>query len=110
MFHLLILVLRIILQETSTNLNSMQDSRFLAKKLHIIFHPSNPSHNSTQNTLKIALSTLETGPKLDWTRDNQMFECYRIWKKKFFRRIHFLFSSCRCYTQTTSVLPEVLDG
>ena len=28
------------------------------------------------------MSTLETGPKLDWTRDNQMYERYRIWKKK----------------------------
>ena len=28
------------------------------------------------------MSTLESGPKLDWTRDNQMYERYRIWKKK----------------------------
>ena len=28
------------------------------------------------------MSTLESGPKLDWTRDNQMFERYRIWKRK----------------------------
>ena len=28
------------------------------------------------------MSTLETGPKLNWTRDNQMYECYRVWKKK----------------------------
>ena len=28
------------------------------------------------------MSTLETGHKLDWTRDNQMYEHYRIWKKK----------------------------
>ena len=33
------------------------------------------------------MSTLETGPKLDWTRDNQMYECYRIWKKK----VEFIF-------------------
>ena len=32
---------------------------------------------------------LETGPKLDWTRDNQMYECYRIWKKK----VEFIFCS-----------------
>ena len=30
----------------------------------------------------MAMSTLESGPKLDWTRDNQMFERYRIWKKQ----------------------------
>ena len=59
------------------------------KKLHIILHPNSPSHNSTQNTLKMAMSTLESGPKLDWTRDNQMFECYRIWKKK----VEFIFCS-----------------
>ena len=35
------------------------------------------------------MSTLETGPKLDWTRDNQMFERYRIWKKK----VEFIFCS-----------------
>ena len=37
----------------------------------------------------MAMSTLESGPKLDWTRDNQMFECYRIWKKK----VEFIFCS-----------------
>ena len=37
----------------------------------------------------MAMSTLETGPKLDWTRDNQMYECYRIWKKK----VEFIFCS-----------------
>ena len=35
------------------------------------------------------MSTLESGPKLDWTRDNQMYECYRIWKKK----VEFIFCS-----------------
>ena len=35
------------------------------------------------------MSTLETGPKLNWTRDNQMYECYRIWKKK----VEFIFCS-----------------
>ena len=35
------------------------------------------------------MSTLESGPKLDWTRDNQMFERYRIWKKK----VEFIFCS-----------------
>ena len=35
------------------------------------------------------MSTLETGPKLDWTRDNQMYEHYRIWKKK----VEFIFCS-----------------
>ena len=37
----------------------------------------------------MALSTLESGPKLDWTRDNQMFERYRIWRKK----VEFIFCS-----------------
>ena len=37
----------------------------------------------------MAMSTLETGPKLDWTRDNQMYERYRIWKKK----VEFIFCS-----------------
>ena len=35
------------------------------------------------------MSTLETGPKLNWTRDNQMYEHYRIWKKK----VEFIFCS-----------------
>ena len=80
----------------------------MRRKLYIILHPSSPSHNSTQNTLKMAMSTLESGPKLDWTRDNQMFECYRIWKRKV--EFIFCFSSFRCYSKTTSVLPQVLDG
>ena len=37
----------------------------------------------------MATNTLETGPKLDWTRDNQMYESYRIWKKK----VEFIFCS-----------------
>ena len=37
----------------------------------------------------MAMSTLESGPKLDWTRDNQMYECYKIWKKK----VEFIFCS-----------------
>ena len=32
---------------------------------------------------------LSTGPKLDWTRDNQMYERYKIWKKK----VEFIFCS-----------------
>ena len=55
---------------------------FYVKIQYIIFHPSNPSHNSTQNTLKMAMSLLESGPKLDWTRDNQIFLCYKKWKAK----------------------------
>ena len=35
------------------------------------------------------MSTLESGPKPDWTRDNQMYECYRIWRKK----VEFIFCS-----------------
>ena len=37
----------------------------------------------------MAMSTLQSGPKLDWTRDNEMYECYRIWKKK----VEFIFCS-----------------
>ena len=37
----------------------------------------------------MAMAMLETGPKLDWTRDNQMYEHYRIWKKK----VEFIFCS-----------------
>ena len=37
----------------------------------------------------MAMSTLDTGPKFDWTRDNQMYECYRIWRKK----VEFIFCS-----------------
>ena len=35
------------------------------------------------------MNTLESGPKLDWTRDNQMYEHYRIWRKK----VEFIFCS-----------------
>ena len=35
------------------------------------------------------MNTLETGPKLNWTRDNQMYERYRVWKKK----VEFIFCS-----------------
>ena len=35
------------------------------------------------------MSTLETGPKLNWTRDNQMYECYRVSKKE----VEFIFCS-----------------
>ena len=37
----------------------------------------------------MAMSTLESGPKVDWTRDNQMYERYRIWRKK----VEFIFCS-----------------
>ena len=37
----------------------------------------------------MAMSTLESGPKLNWTRDNQMYERYRVWKKK----VEFIFCS-----------------
>ena len=37
----------------------------------------------------MAMSTLESGPKLDWTRDNQMFLRYKKWKSK----IEFIFRS-----------------
>ena len=35
------------------------------------------------------MNTLESGPELDWTRDNQMYERYRIWRKK----VEFIFCS-----------------
>ena len=28
------------------------------------------------------MAILDSGPKLDWTRDNQMFLCYKKWKSK----------------------------
>ena len=52
------------------------------KNSYIILHPNNPSRNSTQNTLKMALTLLESGPKLNWTRDNQIFLRYKKWKAK----------------------------
>ena len=30
----------------------------------------------------MATGLLETGPKLDWTRDNKIFDRYKIWKEK----------------------------
>ena len=35
------------------------------------------------------MCTLQSGPKLDWRRDNQMYEHYRIWRKK----VEFIFCS-----------------
>ena len=32
---------------------------------------------------------LETGPKLDWTRDNKIFDHYQVWKEK----VELIFSS-----------------
>ena len=37
----------------------------------------------------MAMALLDSGPKLDWTRDNQMYECYRVLKKK----VEFIFCS-----------------
>ena len=37
----------------------------------------------------MATSLLETGPKLDWTRDNKIFDRYQIWKEK----VELIFSS-----------------
>ena len=37
----------------------------------------------------MATVLLETGPKLDWTRDNKIFDCYQIWKEK----VELIFSS-----------------
>ena len=52
------------------------------KNLHIISHPNIPSRHSTQSTLKMAMTLLDSGPKLDWTRDNQIFLRYKKWKAK----------------------------
>ena len=37
----------------------------------------------------MATGLLETGPKLDWTRDNKIFDRYQIWKEK----VELIFSS-----------------
>ena len=37
----------------------------------------------------MAMAMLSSGPKLDWTRDNQMYERYKIWRKK----VEFIFCS-----------------
>ena len=37
----------------------------------------------------MATGLLETGPKLDWTRDNKIFDSYQIWKEK----VELIFSS-----------------
>ena len=39
--------------------------------------------------MKMATGLLETGPKLDWTRDNKIFDRYQIWKEK----VELIFSS-----------------
>ena len=57
--------------------------------MHIILHPNTPSRNSTQSTLKMAMTLLHSGPKLDWTRDNQIFLRYKKWKA----RIELIFRS-----------------
>ena len=58
-------------------------------KISVSKHPSEDSHNFSQNTLKMATGLLETGPKLDWTRDNKIFDRYQIWKEK----VELIFSS-----------------
>ena len=37
----------------------------------------------------MATGLLETGPKLDWTRDNKIFDCCQLWKEK----VELIFSS-----------------
>ena len=37
----------------------------------------------------MATDLLETGPKLDWTRDNKIFDCCQLWKEK----VELIFSS-----------------
>ena len=53
----------------------------------------------------MAMSTLETGPKLDWTRDNQMYERYRIWRKKVeFHSIYITFSNGLLTNNSTFII------
>ena len=47
------------------------------------------------------MSTLESGPKLDWTRDNQMYERYRIWRKK----VEFIFCSALADSTPKQLVP-----
>ena len=58
-------------------------------KISVSKHPSKVSHNFSQNTLKMATGLLETGPKLNWTRDDKIFDRYQIWKEK----VELIFSS-----------------
>ena len=30
----------------------------------------------------MAMRILETGPKFDWIRDNEIYDCYQVWKTK----------------------------
>ena len=50
---------------------------------------------------------LETGPKLDWTRDNKIFDRYQIWKKK----VELIFSSAlaECTPEQVSYLRYWMD-
>ena len=52
-------------------------------------HPSEVSHNFSTKYIEMATGLLETGPKLDWTRDNKIFDRYQIWKEK----VELIFSS-----------------
>ena len=51
---------------------------------------------------------LDSGPKLDWTRDNQMFLCYKKWRSK----IELIFRSAlsTATPEGEDCLPQVLDG
>ena len=50
----------------------------------------------------MAMGILETGPKLDWTRDNKIFDCYQVWKEK----VELIFSSAlaECTPEQVSYL------
>ena len=45
---------------------------------------------------------LETGPKLTWTRDNKIFDCYQVWNEK----VELIFSSALadCLSRTEGFL------
>ena len=56
----------------------------------------------------MAMAMLDSGPKLDWTRDNQMFLCYKKWRSK----IELIFRSAlsTATPEGEDCLPQILDG
>ena len=66
--------------ETSSSRRSKLVFLSIQAKLVTISHKKN---------IEMATGLLETGPKLDWTRDNKIFDRYQIWKEK----VELIFSS-----------------
>ena len=56
----------------------------------------------------MAMAMLDSGPKLDWTRDNQMFLRYKKWRSK----IELIFRSAlsTAISRREDCLPQILDG